>query len=137
MAKGLDKHRARLDALNSFGKDLARRAKSQCEMCGATGTRLHIHEVPPVATEPVFEHCILVCDTCKQQLDNPKRLDSNHWRCLNSAVWSEIPAVQVMAVATLGHLADQPWASELQEQLYLSPSVEEWLNKLTAQGEQA
>lgn len=128
MAKGLDKHRARLDILSSFGKDLARRAKSQCEMCGASGTKLQIHEVPPVGSEPEFERCILLCETCKNQLDNPRRIDPDHWRCLNTAVWSEIPAVQVMAVTTLRQLNAQPWAQELEEQLYLSPEVEAWLN---------
>ena len=130
MAKGLDKHRQRLDALNTFGKDLVRRAKSQCEMCGATDTKLQIHEVPPVATEPEFDHCILLCETCKEQLDNPKRMQPDHWRCLNSAVWSEIPAVQVMAITTLKRLSDHPWATELQEQLYLNPEIETWLASL-------
>lgn len=130
MAQGLDKHRARLDALNLYGKDLARRARSRCEMCGASGTRLQIHEVAPVASEPQFDHCILLCDTCKEQLDNPKRMAPDHWRCLNTAVWSEVPAVQVMAVATLKRLSDQPWASELEEQLYLSPEVEAWLSTI-------
>lgn len=130
MARGLDKHRQRLDTLNTFGKDLARRAKSQCEMCGASGTKLQTHEVPPVPAEPEFDHCILLCQTCKEQLDNPRRMQPDHWRCLNTAVWSEVPAVQVMAVATLRGLSDQPWATELQEQLYLSPEVEEWLNHI-------
>ncbi|MEN8170377.1 MAG: phnA protein [Pseudomonadota bacterium] len=130
MAKGLNKHRQRLDALNTFGKDLARRARSQCEMCGASGTTLQIHEVPKVASEPDFDHCILLCETCKDQLDKPKRIQPDHWRCLNSAVWSEVAAVQVMAVTTLKHLRDQPWATELQEQLYLNPEVEAWLADL-------
>lgn len=130
MAKGLDKHRQRQGALSAFGKDLARRAKSQCELCGAAGTKLVTHEVPPVGSEPEFNHCILVCETCKEQLDNPKRMQPDHWRCLNTAVWSEVPAVQVMAVATLKRLAALPWASELQEQLYLSPEVDEWLSQL-------
>ncbi len=130
MAKGLDKHRQRLHSLDAFGKDLARRAKSHCEMCGAAGTRLQIHEVPPLTAEPDFDHCILLCETCKEQLDNPKRLQVDHWRCLNTAVWSEVPAVQVMAVTTLRQLRDQPWASELEEQLYLSSEVEDWLNSI-------
>lgn len=129
MAKGLDKHRARLDALNAFGKDLARRAKSQCELCGASGTSLQIHEVLPVPAEPEFDHCILLCETCKGQLDNPKRMQPDHWRCLNTAVWSEVPAVQVMAVVTLRRLTSLPWAAELEEQLYLAPEVEAWLER--------
>ena len=48
MAKGLDKHRERLEALALFGKDLTRRAGSKCELCETAGVKLQIHEVPPV-----------------------------------------------------------------------------------------
>ena len=99
-------------------------------MCGASHTPLFIHEVPPVAVEPRFDHCILVCETCKQQLDNPRKLDPDHWHSLSTAVWSEVPAVQVMAVFTLKRLADIPWAAELQEQLYLTPEIEAWLAEI-------
>ena len=129
MAKGLDQHRQRLDALNNFGKDLARRAKSHCELCDTEGTKLVIHEVEPIPTEPDFDHCIMICDTCKEQLDNPKRIDPNHWRCLNASAWSEVPAVQVSAVRMLDSLNDHPWAAELREQLYLTPEIEAWIIK--------
>ena len=129
MAKGLDQFKQRQEALNRFGKDLARRAKSRCELCDVDGVKLVTHEVEPVPNEPDFDHCILVCNTCKEQLDNPKRIDPNHWRCLNTCVWSEIPAVQVTAVRMLDSLNDQPWAGDLKEQLYLSPEVETWINK--------
>ena len=129
MAKGLDQHRQREDILNSFGKDLARRAKSHCELCDADGVKLITHEVAPIPAEPDFDHCILVCETCKEQLDNPKRIDPNHWRCLNSSVWSEVSAVQVTAVRMLNSLTEQPWAQELNEQIYLAPEIEAWLNQ--------
>lgn len=130
MAKGLDKHLHRQSTLNAFGKDLARRSKGRCEMCGAHGTPLQIHEVPPVPSEPDFDHCILLCENCTSQLDKPKNIQPDHWRCLNTAVWSEIPAVQVIAVHTLKHLSDQSWAIELQEQLYLTPEIEAWLERV-------
>ncbi|MEY8205162.1 MAG: phnA protein, partial [Bermanella sp.] len=98
MSKAADKHKARLNELNSFGKDLARRSKSHCELCDAHGMKLLIHEVPPVAKEPEFEHCILICENCQGQIDKPKSIDINHWHCLHSSIWSEVPAVQVMAV---------------------------------------
>ncbi len=128
MAKGLDQHRQRQSALSAFGKDLARRAKSRCELCDADGVKLVIHEVAPIPSDPDFDHCILVCETCKEQLDNPKRVDPNHWRCLNTSVWSEVPAVQVTAVRMLNSLGDQPWTADLHEQLYLPPEVEEWVS---------
>ena len=51
-----------------------------------------------------------------------------HWHCLNHAVWSEVPAVQVMSVRLLRRLTGtkQHWAEELLEQAYLEPDLEEW-----------
>lgn len=125
MAKGLDKHNARLDALSAFGKDLARRSGSCCELCDASGVKLVIYEVPPVAVDPAFDDCIFICETCHEQLENPKRIETDHWRCLNAPVWSTVPAVQVMAVRMLRQLVPQaPWAEELNEILYLSEDIE-------------
>lgn len=130
MAKRLEKHQQRLDNLNRFGKELARRCSSSCELCAATGTKLQIHEVPPVPSEPEFEHCILICEQCKQHIDKPKNSESNHWRCLSSSAWSENPAIQVMAVILLKQMGKEIWAQELLEQLYLSPESEAWLQEL-------
>lgn len=127
MAKGLDQHRARLDALSLLGKDLTRRAGSKCELCDASGVKLQIHEVAPVPAEPDIEHCIFICGTCKEQIDTPKRREPDHWRCLNTSVWSEVPAVQVQAVRMLRALDQHDWAKDLLEMLYLNPEIEEWL----------
>lgn len=128
MAKGYQQNKERLERLTSFGRDLARRSGSKCELCGAAGVKLLIYEVPPVPDEPDFDHCLFVCETCATQIENPKQLDVDHWRCLYETAWSEIPAVQVTAVRQLRQLAKQePWAGDLLEQLYLSPEVEEWL----------
>ena len=40
MAKGYEIHQARAAALQALGKDLARRAKSKCELTGAAGVPL-------------------------------------------------------------------------------------------------
>ena len=83
MARGLDQHKERQRILSSFGKDLTRRCKSTCELCEAKEVKLSIYEVPPVLSEPEYESCIFICETCSEQLANPKRIDANHWRCLN------------------------------------------------------
>ncbi len=127
MAKGKDKHQHRLDELNMLGKDLARRAHSHCEMCGEGGVKLVIHEVEPIPNLPDLEHCLFACEVCKSQLDNPKRLDTDHWRCLNTSVWSEVPCVQVQAASMLASLRDKDWAENLMEQLYLAPEIIQWL----------
>lgn len=139
MAKGRDKHQERLQALSLFGKDLARRASSKCELCEAAGVKLQTVEVAPVPKQPDFDHCLLACDDCREQLliaeKSPKRIDSNHWRCLNTAVWSELPMVQVSAVLLLKQIANsgEDWAADLLEQCYLTPEVEDWI--LAAQTE--
>ena len=131
MVKGYERHQERLQALALFAKDLVRRAKSGCELCGASGTSLATFEVPPVAAEPDYDHCIMVCGTCRQQLDNPRSIDPNHWRSLSNVIWSDTAPVQVLAVGLLRILAkEQPWATELMEQLYLREEIEDWIDRL-------
>jgi protein PhnA len=111
MAKGLEEHQARQDELNQLGKGLARRAKSSCELCGASSA-LQIFEVPPVK-EPNLDACLFICETCASQLKHPDALDSNHWFGLQERIWSEVPAVQVMAWRLLQELKDQTWGPGL------------------------
>lgn len=128
MTRGYTQHRQ--SELYHFSKYLTRRAKSSCELCGAQNTPLTIFEVPPTPDEPEFDHCVYLCNVCEQQFEDPRFLDSSHWRCLHNAVWSEVPAVQVMAVMQLQLLRGRDWADELQEHLYLQPEVENWLGRI-------
>ncbi|GAA3920665.1 phnA protein [Litoribacillus peritrichatus] len=130
MSKGSEKHKQRNDAISYFGKDLVRRSGSHCELCNAHGTKLIIHEVPPVPREPDFDHCIFICETCSGQIDKPKTVNPDHWRCLNTSAWSQVPAVQVMSVIMLDRLASEDWAVELKDQLYLSPEIQNWLEDI-------
>lgn len=128
MSKGADKHQGRLSELNDFGKDLARRCKSHCEICGDHGVKLIIHEVPPVPKQPSFDHCIFICETCDGQIKKPKTLDTNHWRCLSTSIWSEVPAVQVMSVLVAKTLATKvDFAAELLDQVYLDDEQQQWI----------
>ncbi len=128
MSKGSEKHQARLNELTGFGKDLARRCKSHCEMCGSHGVKLVIHEVPPVPKEANFEHCIFICEPCQEQIEKPKRLDINHWHCLHTSIWSEVPAVQVMAVLMAKRIAGKAdFADELLDQVYLEEPISQWV----------
>lgn len=128
MAKGYDINQERVAALTSFGKELARRAKSRCELCGAAGVKLSIFEVPPVPKEPDVSRCLFLCDDCREQADSPKRFKGGeHWRFLTQALWSELPAAQVLAVRLLRRQADaQDWAREALEEAWLDPAIEEW-----------
>lgn len=124
MARGREEHQARINELNSFGKALAQRCKSACELCNAK-TSLVIFEVTPV-DEPELEKSVMICDACKEQIEKPDRIDVNHWFCLNESAWSQVPAVQVLAWRQLQRLKEHSWAQDLLEMLYLEDDVQAW-----------
>ncbi|KEQ16369.1 PhnA protein [Endozoicomonas numazuensis] len=134
MAKGLLKHQERQAALNLLGKNLARRASSKCELCEASGVPLKTYEVAPVPDEPDFEHCLMTCETCKDQLslfeNKPTKMNADHWRCLGKTVWSQVPAAQVMSVRILRQMSEpHPWAAETLEHVFLDPEIESWVQE--------
>jgi protein PhnA len=132
MGKGYDNHQSRVAALQAIGKDLARRAKSKCELTDAAGVRLLPYEVPPVALAPDLDRTLLVSEACHEVLENPKRLAGRQWNCLAEIVWSEMPAVQVVAWRMLKRLAqNEDWAREIVEEVFLDPEVEAWANSVT------
>ena len=66
-----------------------------CELCSSI-ENLAVYTVEPGnSTNP--DQNILVCSTCEEQIVSPEKTQSNHWRCLNESMWSEVPAVQVVA----------------------------------------
>ena len=104
-------------------KSLLTRANSSCEMCGSK------HGLSVMSVEPsdgTAQTAILVCDICHDQMTGSAAVEPNHWRCLNEAAWSEIPAVQVAAWRMLTKLADEAWARDLKDMLYLEPERLAW-----------
>lgn len=131
MAKGFEKHQERMSIISSYGKDLVRRSGACCELCSDSGTKLTVYEVPPVQNEPDFDQCIFICDTCREQLENPKRLKPDHWRCLNNTIWTELEILQVQSAAILMKLEkDHNWAAELLEQAMLPEEIIEAARKV-------
>jgi protein PhnA len=127
MSKGYELHQARMMALQGMGKDLARRAKSKCELTGAAGVRLWPYEVPPTGEDPDIDRTLLISEECMEMLDHPERLAGRHWQCLAEAVWSEMPAVQVVAWRMLNELAKrEDWAREALGEVFLDPETEAW-----------
>lgn len=113
-------------------KELHGRADSQCELCGARDD-LGSYQVPPSSTGSVDE-CILVCATCRQQIEDPESMDVHHWHCLNDSMWSQVPAVQVVAWRLLMRLRGEGWPQDLLDMLYLDDQTLEWA-KATGEGE--
>ena len=108
--------------------ELLQRSSNKCEICG-NEENLDIYKV-----EPKDEY-IVVCDICKSQLDNPKILDPNHFRCLNETMWSEVSAVQVVAYRLLTQMQDEGWPRELLDMLYLDDKTKEWAESLLTKEE--
>lgn len=130
MAKGYQKNKDRMAQVALMGKSLVRRANKKCEFCEAQGESMSVMEVEPAPATPTTDHAVMVCTACRTILeqDNP---DPNLSRFLETAIWSETPAVQVTAVRLCGKLADKgvDWARDLMDTVYLSPEVEEWLEE--------
>ena len=109
-------------------QELLTRSNSTCELCSAS------NELSSFVVEPKEEN-ILICSTCKEQIENSDSMDANHWRCLNDSMWSEIPAVQVMAWRMLTRLRAEGWPQDLLDMLYLYDETVEWA-KATGEGEE-
>jgi len=114
--------------------ELQTRCESKCELCAATES-LSVYEVPP-ASKGSIDECIMICSTCLQQIDGVEELDVNHWRCLNDSMWSQVPAVQIMAWRMLTRLSTEGWAQDLLDMLYLDDDALVWA-KSTGEGESA
>ncbi|MDH5483995.1 MAG: PhnA domain-containing protein [Gammaproteobacteria bacterium] len=110
------------------------RSESKCELCGAT-EGLGVYEVPPVIA-PCTDDCILICNTCREQIEQPEKVDPNHWRCLNDSMWTPVPAVQVMAWRMLTRLAAEGWPQGLLDMLYLDDATLAWA-QASGEGEAA
>jgi len=107
----------------SIETELQARSESKCELCGAE-ENLGVYEVAP--SDGTADQCILICDTCREQIDNPDSVNANHWRCLNDSMWSQVPAVQVMAWRMLNRLRAEGWPQDLLDMMYLEDETRTW-----------
>ncbi len=105
-------------------KDLQERSGNKCELCGSE-ENLSVYEVPNSPTD-VAETSIYICNTCKEQIEDPEKVEANHWRCLNDSMWSTVPAVQVMAWRMLNRLKTEGWPQDLLDMMYLEDETKEW-----------
>lgn len=102
---------------------LMQRSGSKCELC-TSEDNLSVYDVAP--SNGSAEQAVLLCDTCRTQIDSSNSLDVNHWRCLNDSMWTPEPAVQVMAWRMLKRLSGEGWAQDLLDMLYLEDDVKAW-----------
>jgi len=108
----------------SVETELQARSESKCELCGAAD-ELGVYEVPPTS-DGSADQSVLACATCSGQIENPETVNVNHWRCLNDSMWSQVPAVQVVAWRMLTRLRGEGWPQDLLDMMYLEDETRIW-----------
>ena len=124
MSKGKQRAQARKAALLSLGRQLARRASSQCELCG-TASGCSPTEITPLPEEPLLSRSLLLCPACVELCTKPaSKIQLSQVRFLAEKIWSEVVPVQVTAIRIAQKL---PSYQQALEELYLSEEVEQLL----------
>ncbi|MEZ4338457.1 MAG: hypothetical protein R3B82_17695 [Sandaracinaceae bacterium] len=113
MAKGREKHQARLDEIGLLGKDLARRASQKCELCEGKDD-LRAYDTAP-DDPPTLDTIALLCARCRG-LAEGKKAPAETLRFLESAIWSPYPGVAKTAREALAKV-DADWARMALEML--------------------
>lgn len=111
----------------SLEKQLITRSNNTCELC-TRDSNLSVYAVPPT-DQQTADNAIYVCSTCLDQIEKREQLDSAHWKVLSETMWSEYPAVQVVAWRMLSRLRHEGWASDNLDMLYLDDDNLEWAKK--------
>ncbi len=103
---------------------LLKRSENKCELCQSENG-LKLYEVAPQSATNE-DNCIMICDKCLAQIEKREELDSTHWKCLSTSMWSEVPGVQVTAWRMLNRLRNESWAMECLDMLYLDDEKLAW-----------
>lgn len=109
---------------SNLSKELTARSNGSCEICGAQEC-LDTYIVPP-RTGNTLDEVAFLCDTCRDQLNGNTEVDPNHWRSLNDSMWSEVPAVKVIAYRMLHQLRGEGWPVDLIDMMYMEEDLLEW-----------
>lgn len=91
--------------------ELIARSGGVCEFCGAARG---LGGVEVGAAGP-----ILLCALCREDVPAP----AGHWRALEGAAWSEVPAVQVAIWRKLRAM-NEAWATEVRDGMVLSEAAQ-------------
>ena len=104
--------------------ELIKRSEKKCELCQSEN-KLTVYEVKPQSNSSE-DNCIFICDKCVAQIEKKEELDSAHWQCLTTCMWSEVPGVQVTSWRMLNRLRNESWAMECIDMMYLDDEKMEW-----------
>jgi len=107
----------------SIDSVLLERAHNICELCTSIDN-LCAHEVAPEDGAPEGS-AVVLCAVCSAGIASSD-LNSNHWQCLSTSMWSPVPAVQVLAWRLLTRLSGESWAQDLLDMMYLDENLAAW-----------
>lgn len=113
-----------LNEFMSIKNLLNQRSANQCELCSGTEGLDPMIVSPQSGTS--VDHCINSCHTCRTQISDAEEINFNHWRCLNESMWSEVPAVQVVAWRMLNRIKAEGWPQDLLDMLFLEEETLNW-----------
>jgi protein PhnA len=108
----------------SLEKTLLLRSEQKCELCKSENG-IKLYEVLP-QDRSTEDNNIMICDTCRAQVEKKAELNSSHWTCLTESMWSEVPGVQVVAWRMLNRLRNESWAADNIDMMYLDDERLAW-----------
>jgi protein PhnA len=101
------------------------RANNTCEICTNNSDQLSAYILPPKTDD---KDAVAICTDCNNAIANNDYSNANHFRGLTGNIWSETPAVKVLAYKLLQKLSSQDWASEALDGAYLQEDEIAWAN---------
>jgi protein PhnA len=108
----------------SIDKDLQKRSNNICELCSSDDANTAF--AIPNSPSNKIDHHLWICTICNAQMSNIENADTNHWRCLNDSIWSELPATKIVSWRMLHKLKSLDWTQDLLDIAYLTEEELAW-----------
>lgn len=107
----------------SIEQSIISRATNSCEVC-QNNTPEHLFTIHP-DKDITEENTVYVCSACHGPLSLQETFKSEDWTFIAHSIWSELPAVQIIAYRVLNGLKSETWAQEALDMMYLEDSIKE------------
>lgn len=105
-----------------MNSNLEKRSGGACELCQST-QQITVYQVPPVDYP---DNEIVICHTCRSQIEREQPMEGSYWGFLSDVMWSPVPAVQVVAWRMLSRLKNESWAADNLDIMYLDEDLLRW-----------
>lgn len=122
-------------AVGVLGKDLTRRSRGTCELCGSR-EEPRPWELPPFPEDPDLDRALMACRRCREWLDGSRPVVPVEAHFLQSAVWSDVPPVALAAARLLLSIddPDDPWMRDALDAVDVDPETGEYRGDDDARG---